>query len=92
VLQLSFPDNVTSLAGTDLATSGEALHAVAFTVRDLNAAVDFLTSKGLLIADRDDETVLVDPTTSFGAPFRFTTLRLEGDPRDSVRASSSPTG
>ena len=47
VLQLSFPDNVTSLAGTDLATSGEALHAVAFTVRDLNAAVDFLTSKGL---------------------------------------------
>ncbi len=82
MLQLSFPDNATSLAGRDLATSGESLHAVAFTVRDLQAAADFLTSKGLSIAGRDDETILIDPATSLGASFRFTTLRLPGDPRE----------
>lgn len=83
VVQLSFPDNATSLAGRDLATSGATLHAAAFTVRDLDAAAAFLTSKGVSIAGRDDETILIDPADSFGAPFRFTTRRLPGDPRDS---------
>ncbi len=85
VLQLSFPDNATSLAGSDLASNGESLHAVAFSVRNLQAAADFLTSKGLSIAARDDETILIDPATSLGAPFRFTTLRIPGDPRDASR-------
>jgi catechol 2,3-dioxygenase-like lactoylglutathione lyase family enzyme len=82
VVQLAFPDNETSLAGRDLATSGESLHAVAFAVRDLDAAADYLVSKGLAIVGRDDKTLLVDPATTFGAPFRFTTLRVAGDPRD----------
>lgn len=90
VLQLSFPDNATSLAGSDLAMNGESLHAVAFTVSDLNVAADFLMTKGLSIAGRDDQTILVDPATSFGAPYRFTTLRLPGDPRDT--APGSPRG
>jgi catechol 2,3-dioxygenase-like lactoylglutathione lyase family enzyme len=81
VVQLSFPDSATSLAGRDLLMNGECLHAVAFTVRDLNAAAEFLTSKGLAITDRDDETILVDPATSFGAPYRFTTFRAPADPR-----------
>ena len=82
VVQLSRPDHALSLAGRDLAANGETLHAVTFTVRDLDAAADFLTSKGLSIAARDDETLLVDPATSFGATYRFTTFRAPGDPRD----------
>jgi hypothetical protein len=31
---------------------------------------------------RDDSTILTDPADCFGAPFRFTTWRVPGDPRD----------
>jgi hypothetical protein len=82
VLQLSIPEGETSLAGSELATYGESLHSVAFTVRDLQAVESFLITKGVAIAARDGETILVDPATSFGAPYRFTTCRVPGDPRD----------
>lgn len=82
VLQLSIPEDEQSLAGAEMARNGEALHAVAFTVGDLDAAARFLTSRGVVIAARDDETLLVDPATCFGAPYRFTTFRAPGDPRD----------
>jgi catechol 2,3-dioxygenase-like lactoylglutathione lyase family enzyme len=83
VLQLSIPDgDGDSLAGAEMTRNGDALHALAFTVRDLDAAAHFLASRGVTIAARDDETLLVDPVTSFGAPFRFTTFRAPGDPRD----------
>jgi catechol 2,3-dioxygenase-like lactoylglutathione lyase family enzyme len=82
VLQISIPQDDGSLAGRELAANGDALHAVAFTVRDLESAAAFLTEKGVRIAGRDDETILVDPSTSFGAPYRFTTFRAPGDPRD----------
>jgi catechol 2,3-dioxygenase-like lactoylglutathione lyase family enzyme len=87
VLQISVPENDGSLAGRELATNGEALHAVAFTVGDLEAAAAFLAQKGMRIAGRDDETILVDPTTSFGAAYRFTTFRSPGDPRDERQRS-----
>jgi hypothetical protein len=55
-------------------------------VRDLDAAGDFLRSKGLSLAARDDQTIVIDPATSFGAPYRFTTFRAPGDPRDAGSA------
>ena len=82
VLQISVPDDARSLAGSDLAANGETLHAVAFTVVDLDAAEAYLRRRGLVILDRDTETLLVDPATSFGAPYRFTTFRAPGDRRD----------
>jgi catechol 2,3-dioxygenase-like lactoylglutathione lyase family enzyme len=82
VLQLSIPERETSLAGIELATHGESLHSLAFTVRDLPAVAQFLATKGVAIASRDDQTILVDPADSFGAPYRFTTFRAPGDPRD----------
>jgi hypothetical protein len=82
VLQISVPDDARSLAWSDLAANGETLHAVAFTVVDLDAAETYLRRRGLTILDRDAETLLVDPATSFGAPYRFTTFRAPGDRRD----------
>jgi catechol 2,3-dioxygenase-like lactoylglutathione lyase family enzyme len=82
VLQLSIPERETSLAGIELATHGESLNSLAFTVRDLPAVAQFLATKGVAIASRDDQTILVDPADSFGAPYRFTTFRAPGDPRD----------
>jgi catechol 2,3-dioxygenase-like lactoylglutathione lyase family enzyme len=82
VLQISIPESEGSLSGLELVANGEALHSLAFTVADLEAAAAFLKEKGLRIAARDDETILVDPASSFGAPYRFTTFRCPGDPRD----------
>jgi catechol 2,3-dioxygenase-like lactoylglutathione lyase family enzyme len=82
VLQICRPDGAGSLAGHDLATNGETLHAVAFTVADLDSAEAYLRQRGLTILGRDAETLLVDPASSFGAPYRFTTFRAPGDPRD----------
>jgi hypothetical protein len=65
-----------------LAKNGDIMHAIAFQVADLDRAEQHLTSKGVRILDRDDSTLLADPDTTFGAPFRFTTAAIPGDPRD----------
>jgi catechol 2,3-dioxygenase-like lactoylglutathione lyase family enzyme len=92
ILQIALPDDGHSVAGRDLAANGEALHAVAFTVADLDAAERHLGQQGLAILGRDAETLVVDPAGSFGAPYRFTTFRAPGDPRDGARDGAPETG
>ena len=41
-----------------------------------------LADTGVGVLDRDDTTIMADPDDTFGAPFRFTTWRVPGDPRD----------
>lgn len=81
IVDVAVPGSGDSLAARDLAKNGSACHAVAFLVRDLDAVVDYLGEKGIAVIGRDDETVLADPADTFGAPFRFTTWRVPGDPR-----------
>jgi len=50
-------------------------------VADLEVAARHLEQCGVTIVDRDDETLVTDPADTFGAPFRFTTRRIPGDPR-----------
>ena len=40
-----------------------------------------LEAKGITIVARDDTTILADPADTYGAPFRFTTRAVPGDPR-----------
>ena len=70
------------LAGRDLAAYGDMLHATTFRVENLAAAETHLADKGIGIIDRDEHTILADPQKTFGAPFRFTTWDVPGDPRD----------
>ena len=49
------------------------LHAIAFQVRDLDAAERYLRDKGIGIASRDERTILADPGETFGPPYWFTT-------------------
>ena len=72
VIQISRPDNQPSLARVDLDTNGSMLHAVAFQVRDLDAAERHLRGNGVAVVGRDEHTLLADPADTFGAPFRFT--------------------
>lgn len=82
VVELATPLRPGSLAGRDLAAFGDTLHAVAFTVADLDRVSAHLGALGIGVAARDDTTILADPADTFGAAFRFTTGRVPGDPRD----------
>ena len=55
---------------------------MAFTVEDLDQVAAHLADTGVAVLDRDETTIIADPDDSFGAPFRFTTWRVPGDPRD----------
>jgi hypothetical protein len=78
VIQISRPHDEPSLARADLDKNGNMLHAVAFQVRDLDAAERHLRGHGIGVISRDDHTLLADPADTYGAPYRFTT-RSAGD-------------
>jgi catechol 2,3-dioxygenase-like lactoylglutathione lyase family enzyme len=82
IVELAHPLEAGTLAGKDLEKNGDIMHAVAFQVADLDRAEQHLTAKGVRILDRDATTLIADPDTTFGAPFRFTTAAIPGDPRD----------
>ncbi|MFA7323968.1 MAG: VOC family protein [Candidatus Nanopelagicales bacterium] len=82
VVELALPLEPDSLAGHDLAANGDMCHAVAWQVLDLDRAADYLATKGIRVIGRDATTLLADPDDTFGAPMRFTTLAIPGDPRD----------
>jgi len=82
IVELASPLDSGSLAARDLSAYGDMLHATAFRVESLAAAEKHLADKGIGIIGRDDHTILADPQKTFGAPFRFTTWDVPGDPRD----------
>jgi hypothetical protein len=83
VIELAHPTWADSLAGRDLATHpGGACHAMTFTVANLDVTASHLDQVGVSILGRDDTTIVLDPADTFGAPFRLTTERVAGDPRD----------
>lgn len=90
VVELARPHRPDTLAARDLQANGDACHAVAFQVRDLSRAEEHLVAHGVGIVARDDRTLLCDPADTFGAPLRFTTAPVPGDPRDG--APAAPAG
>jgi hypothetical protein len=83
VVELAYPTEADSLAGRELATyPGGMCHATAYTVDDLEQVASHLADVGVGVLDRDETTILAAPADSYGAPFRFTTGRVPGDPRD----------
>jgi len=82
IVELATPLDGDSVAGRDMAAYGDMLHAVAFRVESLPAAEKHLAEKGIGIIGRDEHTILADPDKTFGAPFRFTTWDVPGDPRN----------
>lgn len=81
VIELARPIDPTSRLARDMAANGPLPHMATFRVRDLAAACAHLERCGVSIGDRSDDTVVVDPTTMFGALLAFTTADLPGDPR-----------
>lgn len=82
VVQLSRPNTDGTIAATDLAANGEIHHAAAFRVQDLGATEEYFRGKGIATVSRDDDTLVTDPATTGGVPFRWTTWDVPGGPRD----------
>jgi catechol 2,3-dioxygenase-like lactoylglutathione lyase family enzyme len=82
VVQLSTPHTDGTIAARDLAANNEIHHAAAFRVRDLDATEAYLASKGVTAVARDDRTLLTDPSTTHGVPFRWTAWDVPGGHRD----------
>jgi len=82
VIQLSTPTREGTIAADDVAKFGDAHHAAAFKVVNLDDAEAYLNSKGIATVARDEQTVISDPATTFGVPFRWTSWDVPGGPRD----------
>ena len=69
-------------AGYLAAKFGDSHHAAAFKVQNLDDTEAYFTGKGIRTVARDDQTLITDPETTFGVPFRWTTWDVPGGPRD----------
>ncbi|SNT36574.1 VOC family protein [Rhodococcoides kyotonense] len=78
VVQLSSPTTEDTIASRDMTANGEIHHAACFRVADLDKAEVYLASKGIKTSSRDHETILSDPATTHGVPFRWTTRLIPG--------------
>jgi catechol 2,3-dioxygenase-like lactoylglutathione lyase family enzyme len=72
VIEVAQPLDTTSRPGADLAANGEIFHAVTLQVADLDAAADFLLSKGLRLERPTSHALAIDPEDTFGLMLRFT--------------------
>ncbi len=78
VVELARPVRDDTIAAADQDANGEIHHAVTFLVGDLDQAEQYLTAKGVKTVDRDAATLIIDPATTHGAVFRFTTWPVPG--------------
>lgn len=82
VVQLSTPVADGTIAARDMAANGEIHHAAAFRVEDLDRTASYFAGLGIETVARDDQTLITDPATTHGVPFRWTTWDVPGGPRD----------
>lgn len=71
VIELARPHSTDGLAGRDLATNGEIVHAVTFQVRDLTAAERHLADTGVRVVERQGDDLVLDPQDCFGAVIKL---------------------
>ncbi len=60
---------------------GDAYHSIAWQVLDLGRVERHLRSVDVGVVVRTDDTIVVDPDSALGVPWRFTTTPVPGDPR-----------
>jgi hypothetical protein len=81
VVEVATTGDESSDLGRDLAANGELPHQCTLLVRDLDAAERHATAVGAAVLGRTGDTVVLDPRTTFGSRFAFTTAPVPNDPR-----------
>ena len=82
VVQLSTPNRDDTIAAPDAAKNGQTHHAAAFRVLDLDATAEYFEHKGIGTIARDNHTLITDPATTHGVPFRWTVWDVPGGNRE----------
>jgi catechol 2,3-dioxygenase-like lactoylglutathione lyase family enzyme len=77
-VELIKPSTEDSAAGRDLAANGEIMHSCIFETSDLASAEAHLAEHGVVVAERDDDRWVTDPTTCHGAVFEFVAADTHG--------------
>ncbi|MFV0318589.1 MAG: VOC family protein [Microthrixaceae bacterium] len=77
IIEYAVPDPRTH-AEADLADQapGDTYHSITFEVRDLDAVHEHLTSRGVEVRTRTDDTIVTEPESSLGVPWGFTTATV----------------
>jgi catechol 2,3-dioxygenase-like lactoylglutathione lyase family enzyme len=81
IVEIATPVRRGTIAAEDHTANGDIHHAAAFKVVDLDQAERYLAAKGIKVTERDSSTLLTDPATTHGVPFRWTTWTVPGDRR-----------
>jgi len=81
VVDLAHPLDADSAIARDQAATTDLPHSVTFQVRDLDAVVTHASKLGVGVAERTDDTVVLDPADCHGARVSFTTVAIPNDPR-----------
>jgi hypothetical protein len=83
VIAYAVPDAGTgTYADWAVAAPDDTFHAITWKVVDLERVAKTLESQGVRIEMRSEDTIITDPTSSFGVPWGFTTALVPGDPRE----------
>ena len=81
VVELLAPGAGDSRAARDLASAGESVIGVTFTVRDIAPAHEFLGRTAARVATSREHDIVLDVDATWGCEYRFTDRVLTGDPR-----------
>lgn len=79
VVELAQPLRNDGRAAEDLAANGEIVHGLTFRVADLDRAAAHVADQAVGVAERRDDTLVLDPADTFGAIIALTTWRLPDD-------------
>lgn len=82
VVQLSKRNMGDSLATSHMQDNGAIYHAAAFRVQHCDATQAYPDTKGMMVLDRDEHTLITDPATKHGELFRWITWNVPGGTRD----------
>lgn len=81
VIHAVAPVGTTTPEGSDLAQSGEGVHAIVFATADLDAAATFLRAKGQRLEPSGADTFFINRDDAFGLRVGFTRSPIPNDPR-----------
>jgi hypothetical protein len=81
MVELAEPSDDSSPIARDMVHHHESIYAVTYLVKDLVAAEEYLTRKGVKFSSNDGRTLVTDPGSTHGCVMAFTESRIPGDPR-----------
>jgi len=80
LLRLAQPLEDNTPLGAHVARWGNMIYSTTMQVRDVSAAEEWLTKKGVGAKRLTSELLAADPADTFGAPYFFSTATIPNDP------------